>query len=133
MIFLEQNTINKTVLTLSELTTIENAFFLFEFVSDDTNESKIFTGVDISINLSRYNEFNIELTAGSEDLLNSIVKLPLKGFYKYNIYSQVTEGNLDINNVTELVEVGKVYVNDTVKPIKTAYDGGNNTKVVYNG
>ena len=45
----------------------------------------------------------------------------------------VTEGNLDINNVTELVESGKVYVNDTVKPVKTTYTGGNNTKAVYNG
>lgn len=133
MILLQQNTVNDVVLTLRELTTIENPFYLFVFTSDDTNISKIFTGVDISTNVNTYNEFNIELTSGAEDLSNSVINLPYKGYYTYNIYSMVTEGNLDINNVTELVESGKVYVNDTVKPIKTTYTGGNNTKAVYNG
>jgi len=133
MILLQQNTVNDVVLTLRELTTIENPFYLFVFTSDDTNISKIFTGVDISTNVNTYNEFNIELTSGAEDLLDSVINLPYKGYYTYNIYSMVTEGNLDINNVTELVESGKVYVNDTVKPVKTTYAGGNNTKAVYNG
>ena len=133
MILLQQNTVNDVVLTLRELTTIENPFYLFVFTSDDTNISKIFTGVDTSTNVNTYNEFNIELTSGAEDLLDSVINLPYKGYYTYNIYSMVTEGNLDINNVTELVESGKVYVNDTVKPVKTTYTGGNNTKAVYNG
>lgn len=133
MILLQQNTVNDVVLTLRELTTIANPFYLFVFTSDDTNISKIFTGVDISTNVNTYNEFNIELTSGAEDLLDSVINLPYKGYYTYNIYSMVTEGNLDINNITELVESGKVYVNDTIKPVKTTYTGGNNTKAVYNG
>ena len=133
MIRLEQDTINKVVVTLREFTTISNPFYLFEFVSDDTNDSKIFTGVDISTNVNRYNEFNIELTTSTEDLLNSIIKLPLKGFYTYNIYSQVSSTNLDLANITELVEVGKVYVDGTVKPIVTTYEDGTDNKIVYNG
>ena len=133
MIRLEQDTINKIVVTLREFTTISNPFYLFEFVSDDTNDSKIFTGVDISTNVNRYNEFNIELTTSTEDLLNSIIKLPLKGFYTYNIYSQVSSTNLDLANITELVEVGKVYVDGTVKPIVTTYEDGTDNKIVYNG
>ena len=133
MILLQQNTVNDVVLTLRELTTISSPFYLFVFTSDDTNISKIFTGVDISTNVNTYNEFNIELTSGVEDLSNSVINLPYKGYYTYNIYSMVTEWNLDINNVTELVESGKVYVNDTIKPVKTTYTGGNNTKAVYNG
>ena len=106
---------------------------MFEFVSDDTNESKIFTSSDVSTNKGRYNEFNIELTSGSEDLLNGVVKLPLKGFYHYHIYSQVSETNLDLSNITELVEIGKVYVNGNVKPELEVYNQGNKTKTVYNG
>tara|TARA_R110000824_G_scaffold51729_6_gene144043 strand:+ start:1323 stop:1724 length:402 start_codon:yes stop_codon:yes gene_type:complete len=133
MIRLEQDTINKVIVTLREFTTISNPFYLFEFISDDTNEPKIFTGTDISTNVNRYNEFNIQLTTSTEDLLNSIVKLPLKGFYKYNIYSQVSSTNLDLANITELVEVGKVYVDGTIKPDLTIYGSGTDNKIVYNG
>lgn len=133
MILLNQNTVNDVVVTLKELTTIDNPYYLFEFISDDTNVSKLFTGVDISPNVDLYNEFSIELTSGVEDLTDSVIKLPVKGYYHYNIYSMVTQGNLDINNITELVESGKVYIDDAVNPVKTSYTGGNNTKVVYNG
>lgn len=133
MIRLEQDTINRVVVTLKELTTISDPYYLFEFISDDTNVSKIFTTANLSTNVSRYDEFNIELTSSTEDLLNGVIKLPLKGFYKYNIYSQVSATNLDLDNVTELVEVGKVYINDTVNPVKTTYNGGQKTRTVYNG
>ena len=133
MIKLEQNTVNDVVLTLREMTTISNPFYLFEFVSDDTNESKVFTASDVSTNKGRYNEFKIELSDGTEDLLNGVIKLPLKGFYQYHIYSQVSETNLDLANITELVEVGKVYVNGDIKPSLEVYTDGNKTKTVYNG
>ena len=103
MIRLEQDTINKVIVTLREFTTISNPFYLFQ------------------------------LTTSTEDLLNSIVKLPLKGFYKYNIYSQVSSTNLDLANITELVEVGKVYVDGTIKPDLTIYGSGTDNKIVYNG
>lgn len=133
MILLNQDTVNTAVFTLSELTTISNPYYLFEFISENTNVSKIFTGVDTSTNKDLYNQFSIELTSGAENLKNSIMQLPVKGYYTYNVYSMVTEGNLDINNITELVESGKVYVDDAVNPVKKSYAGGNNSKVVYNG
>ena len=133
MIQLQQDTVNEAIFTLRELTTIETPYYLFEFISQDTNESKLFTGLEVSTNVNRYNKFNIELTSGAEDLLDSVINLPIKGFYTYKVYSQVSATNLDLANVTELVEMGKVYVNDTVKPVKKSYTGGNNSKVVYNG
>ena len=133
MIQLQQNTVNEAIFTLREMTTISNPYYLFEFISQDTNESKIFTGLETSLNVNRYNKFNIELTDGAEDLLDSVIKLPIKGFYTYNVYSQVIATNLDLANITELVEMGKVYINDTVNPVKKSYTGGNNSKVVYNG
>ena len=133
MIELQQNTVNEAIFTLREFTTIDNPYYLFEFISQDTNESKLFTGLETSTNVNRYNKFNIELTSGAEDLLDSVIKLPIKGFYTYNVYSQVSATNLDIANTTELVETGKVYINDAVNPVKKSYVGGNNSKVVYNG
>ena len=131
MIRLQQNTVNNVILTLNELTTIDAPYYLFQFISDDTNDQKVFTGVDISTNKNRFNEFNIGLTTSSEDLLNSVVKLPLKGFYKYNVYSQVSSTNLDLNNITDLVETGKVYIDDTATPEKIIYSGGTDNKIVY--
>ena len=132
MIRLTQNTSSNVVLTLSEVTTLSNPYYVFEFISDDTNISKVFTGVDISSNISRYNEFVIELNT-VEDLNNSIIDLKTKGFYKYKIYSTAILNDLDLNNVTELVESGKVYVKGLEQISKVTYSGGNDTKVVYNG
>ena len=132
MIYLIQNTSNTVVLTLQEATTISSPYYVFEFISDDTDISKIFTGLDVSTNVVRYNEFVIELNA-VEDLNNSVIDLPLKGFYTYNIYSTAVLNDLDLNNVTELVEVGKVYVDGSEQLTKVTYSEGNNTKVVYNG
>lgn len=131
MIKLTKDTSSNVVLTLREKTTISNPYYVFKFVSDDTNVSKIFTGVDISTNLVRYNEFVIELNA-VEDLENSIIDLE-KGFYKYEIYSTEVLNDLDLDNATELVESGKVYVNGTEQLTKVTYSEGNDTKVVYNG
>ena len=133
MILLKQNTVNKVVATLREKATIVAPFYLFEVISQDTKESKIFTASDVSANLVRYNEFNIELTSTTEDLLSGVVKLPLKGFYDYVIYSQESETNLDLANITEIVEKGKIYVEDTATPQKEIYNGGQRTKTVYNG
>ena len=133
MVQLEQNTLNDSIFTLREFTTISSPYYLFEFISDDTNESKIFTAANISPNVNRYDQFSIELTSGAEDLLTGVIKLPIKGFYTYHIYSQVSATNLELANIIELVEMGKVYINDTVNPVKKSYTGGNKNKVVYNG
>ena len=131
MIRLEQDFSNEVVLTLSEVTTLANPYYVFVFTNDDTGVSKTFTGVDISSNLVRYNEFVIELNP-IEDLNNSVIDIE-KGFYDYKVYSTEVQNDLDIANTTELVESGIVYVDGDETLIKTTYNGGNNTKVVYNG
>ena len=78
MILLNRDSTNKSVFTLFEKTTLSPVYYLFEFIDEDTNTSKLFTGVDISTNKPRYNEFVIELTTnGIEDLLNSVINLPI--------------------------------------------------------
>tara|TARA_R110002074_G_scaffold80384_3_gene180788 strand:+ start:499 stop:894 length:396 start_codon:yes stop_codon:yes gene_type:complete len=131
MIKLIENTSNTVVLTLREVTTLTTPYYVFNFTKDDTNISKVFTGVDISTNVNRYNEFVIELNS-TEDLENSIIDLE-KGFYKYKIYSTAVLNDLDLDNITELVESGKVYVDGAEQLTKVTYSDGNDTKVVYNG
>jgi hypothetical protein len=133
MIRLEPNTVNSVVVTLNELATLATPFYLFEFIKDDTNETKIFTATNVSTSRSRYDEFNITTTTGTEDLLNGVIDLKTKGYYTYNIYEQVSSTNLNLANITSLVEVGKVYMNDVKNPVRKEYEDQTNTKKVYNG
>jgi len=133
MIVLENGISNKVALTLTEKATLTTPYYLFEFIDDDSNISILFTGADISTNTNRYNEFLIEVNLSPEDLLDSKIELVTKGYYKYNVYEQVSATNLLIANTTSLVENGKMYFNDIVLPIKKEYTDESNTKFVYNG
>jgi hypothetical protein len=135
MIYLNEDTINIVALTLTEKSTIVEVpvYYLFEFISDDTNDTKLFTAQDTSTNKNRYNRFNIEVTNGAEDLLTGVINLPTKGYYKYNVYEQTDETNLLIANTTSLVENGKVYLDGAVKPVISDYTDESKQKYVYNG
>lgn len=133
MIVLENGISNKVALTLTEKATLTTPYYLFEFIDDDSNISILFTGSDISTNTNRYNEFLIEVNLSPIDLLDSKIELVTKGYYKYNVYEQVSSTNLLIANTTSLVENGKMYFNDIVLPIKKEYTDESNTKFVYNG
>ena len=133
MIILEQGESRNIVLTLNEVCSISNPYYVFEFTNLQTDVSKVFTGIDISTNTVRYNEFVIELNA-TEDLENSVINLEIDGFYTYNVYSTVAQNDLDLANTTELVESGKVHVNGNTNVATTTYQGSENiTKIVYNG
>lgn len=131
MIKLEKNYLNEIALTLNEKSTIENGFFLFEFISDDTNESKIFTAFDLSTNKARFNKFAITTTESTEDLLNGLINLKTQGYYTYKIYSQTTATNLLISNTTEIVEIGKIHFGAFGTHNLTAYTDNSTTQSVY--
>ena len=135
MIKLTQNTINNVVVTLTENVTLPApTYFLFEFISDDTLESKFFTAPDVSTNICRYNQFEIETigATGTEDLLDGIINIPLNGYSKYNVYQMESETNLDPALTGGIVETGKVYFKGDIKPITTAYDDNeDNTFIAY--
>ena len=133
MILLNRSSTNKSVFTLFEKTTLSPVYYLFEFTDEDTNTSKLFTGVDISTNKPRYNEFVIELTEGAEDLLNSVINLQVNGYYTYKVYEQSSPTNLDPNLTGAIVELGKVKVDGIKLPIIKEYTEQPNTKSVYNG
>ena len=133
MILLNRSSTNKSVFTLFEKTTLTPVYYLFEFTDGDTNTSKLFTGVDISTNKPRYNEFVIELTEGVEDLLNSVINLQVNGYYTYKVYEQSSATNLLVANAGAIVELGKVKVDGIKLPIIKEYTEQPNTKTVYNG
>tara|TARA_R110000772_G_scaffold148307_1_gene258877 strand:- start:9646 stop:10047 length:402 start_codon:yes stop_codon:yes gene_type:complete len=133
MILLNRSSTNKSVFTLFEKTTLSPVYYLFEFIDGDTNTSKLFTGVDISTNKERYNEFVIELTEGVEDLLNSVINLQVNGYYTYKVYEQSSATNLLVANAGAIVELGKVKVDGIKLPIIKEYTEQPNTKTVYNG
>jgi len=138
MILLNENSLNRIVVTLTENVTITgDTYFLFEFISDDTKESKFFVPENISTNICRYDEFEITVSGGTETLTGSTISVDLEpvGYYKYNVYQQNSDTNLDPNLASGIVELGKMYFNGTTSPNVVSYSGNtdNNTYVVYEG
>ena len=133
MILLNKNSTAKVVLTLSENVTINTpVYFLFEIISDDNLTSTFFTAEDISTNTCRYNEFDITLTDGATDPTIGLIDLELNGYYKYNVYQQAAQFNLDPVNASGIVENGKVYVKGELKPVTTSYtENEENTYITY--
>ena len=133
MIKLEKNTTNRVVVTATENVTLTGTVsFLFEFISDDTFTKKYFISEDISPNTCRYNEFELTITDGVEDVLNGVINLSPNGYYKYNIYQQDNNTNLDPNLSDGIVENGKMYLIGEEKPIQISYTASNDkTYIAY--
>lgn len=107
---------------MTELTTISNPEYLFEFVEEQTDESVFCILSDTSTSTTRFNEFTV--VDGVD------VTFPIDGFYTYKIYEQANgSGNLDPDGLT-MVEAGRmhVYVVDTAP---NEYDNENEESNVY--
>jgi len=117
MILIEKATTNVVILTLSERTTITDAYYLFTFTNDQTKDVKSFIGLENSANPYRANEFSIEENA-IEDLVNSVVSLSV-GFWSYSIREQASSSNLIVASSGDVVEIGKVYVYEDEATIPT--------------
>jgi len=123
MIYLNQDTTNNVVLTLTENVTLTgDTFYLFEFISDDTRYSKLFTTEDLSTNTCRFNQFNITVTDGAENLTGGTINLAPVGYYKYNVYQMSDPTNLAISGTSGIVETGKLYLSGDTKPNMISYD-----------
>lgn len=133
MIFLQRDSSNQVVLTLKEKATLASPFYLFNFISDDTNVSKIFTAPNTSTSTSRYDEFEITVSGGTENLTGGTIDLTNNGFYKYTVYEMTGQTNLDISGTTSILETGKVLLSGNTLPSITEYDDQSNIKHAYNG
>ena len=104
--------VNNVVLTLTEKVTITAPYyFLFEITNDLAKSISYCISNDTSAYTERYNEFSITETS-TPIALNGEVSLSLSGFYKYKIYAQNSSTNLDPSLSDELVEQGKLFVNN---------------------
>jgi hypothetical protein len=102
MIYLEKDTVNIFVLTLTEVTTIPNPYYLFEFQDEfNTTASLIYwVGTDTSVYPSRFNLFTL-------DEPNDIDFV--KGQYRYKVYESSTPPPPDPTGLT-MIEEGRMVV-----------------------
>jgi hypothetical protein len=121
---------NFLIFTLSEKVTLKNPYYLFSFKHQVLMSSVNFIASDVSGFPTRYNKFLITETTGSVNLTSGVVSLPETGFYEYAIYEQTSSSNLNVANVTGLLEIGMVKVESTL-PIYNEYDNQSKTIITY--
>jgi ABC-type molybdate transport system substrate-binding protein len=112
--------INKNVVvTLTEFTTLSNAYYLFVFEHVTTKQVISFVlpmSADLSTHQWRYNEF---LIAASH-----FTSAPV-GKYQYNIYEQASSSNTNPSGLT-MVEQGKMDLNNAAAFEFTQYSTATN-------
>lgn len=128
MIVINKDQSNNIILTLRENTTIQEPYFLFEFISRDKLTTKMFISEDISLNTCRYNQFNI-VENEIEDILNGTINLG-GGFYDYNVYQQDNDSNLNKDNTDKILEQGIVYVKGDYNDVKTTYNDNDDNEYI---
>jgi hypothetical protein len=131
MIQIQKGSVNNIALTLTEKSTLTNPIYLFVFQSDETRDLYKFIAADTSSHTDRYNLFAITETDTNPDNLDGEIELPLVGFYKYTIYEQEDNENLDQSLATGVVEVGKVQVIEASSS-DSELTNNNNVNYVYN-
>lgn len=113
MIYLQKNSTNNFVLTLSESSRISDPFYLFQFRNEYelNSEPFYFTTPDISSYPCRYNQFVLtESTSGSTTGGTSIDLSLVIGQYEYKVY-EATGSTLSISGTTgRVLEIGRMVV-----------------------
>jgi hypothetical protein len=101
MIYLEKDTVNIFVLTLTEVTTIPNPYYLFEFQDEfNTTATLIYwEGTDTSAYPSRFNLFTFDEPTDIDFI---------KGQYRYRVYESSVP-TLDPTGLT-MIEEGRMVV-----------------------
>jgi hypothetical protein len=101
MIYLEKDTVNIFVLTLTEVTTIPNPYYLFEFQDEfNTTATLIYwEGTDTSAYPSRFNLFTLDEPTDIDFI---------KGQYRYRVYESSVP-TLDPTGLT-MIEEGRMVV-----------------------
>jgi len=123
-----RNSANTVAVTLTERGTA--AYYLFEFRSDTTETVVYCIAQDSSSFPNRFNKFTItEVGAGTATPASGEVKLENDGQWRYYIYANTSNSNVDPTGLL-MLEEGIVKVTGTTAPV-TTYSGGNSTYVVY--
>ena len=113
MIYINKDEVNNIVLTLSEVSTLANPYYLFVFQNEMNPESDaiLFTTADVSTYPERFNQF----------LLDEPVDVELiKGQYTYSVYESLVPP-VTIQDTTGIViEEGRMVVSGAI--VNSIYD-----------
>jgi len=118
MIFLDKDTINKVVLTLTESSTLSNPSYLFVFENDwdiDETSTVNFTTPNASLFTERYDLFTIEESStGSTSGGTSVALSLVNGQYTYTVYES-SASTLSISATTGVaIETGRMVVGNFI-------------------
>jgi hypothetical protein len=131
-ILINKNSGNTCYFTLTEKATLTSPYFLFNFVSTDSNQSVIFTAPDLSTNIQRYNKFLITETGATQNFTAGTISLT-PGEWNYYAYEMTGQTNLFISATTSMVEQGLVFVSGSATTSYT-YTGSDDseTEIYFN-
>lgn len=107
MIYIKKDEVNQIILTLTEVSTIPNPYYLFVFQNemDKLSEPITFYTADSSAYPERFNQF----------LLDEPVDLELvKGQYTYQIYESYTTPPTIANSTGVVIEEGRMVVSGPI-------------------
>ena len=123
-------------MTLKEKTTFPTPYYLMKLTSDDNLQQKVVrisngtTLIDSSLNLDRYNQFEIEeVDEADEDLGNGKINLQAGMTYDYQVYETILSTGTTIGSWDSVVESGTLKVKSTTPSTQTY--NNSNTIITY--
>jgi len=134
MIFLKQNSENLVALTLKESSTLTSPFYLFKLTSVMGGNTKIFNATDISTATTRYNLFNIILSASTSENLSAgtvYIKSEFNGQFQYDVYESSAQ-TLSLSATTgSILETGICYISGSSIATEYNYTPATNNVYIY--
>lgn len=112
MLKITKGTNNEWILTLNELATLTNPYYLFKCTSEFQNVTKCFiAATDLSAYPDRFNKFTIT-ESSTEVLTSGTVEFNPTGQWTYEVYEQTSSTNLDPAGATNTtpIEKGRILV-----------------------
>lgn len=113
MIYINKDEVNNIVLTLTEVSTLSNPYYLFVFQNEMNPESTpiLFTTPDISAYPERFNQFELDEPV-DVDLM--------KGQYSYSVYESLIPPTSIQDTTGEVIEEGRMVVSGAI--VNSIYD-----------
>ena len=113
MIYINKDELNSIVLTLTEVSTLTNPYYLFVFQNEMNPESDpiLFTTSDISAYPERFNQFELDEPV-DVDLM--------KGQYSYSVYESLIPPVTIEDTTGDVIEEGRMVVSGAI--VNSIYD-----------
>jgi hypothetical protein len=113
VIYINKDELNSIVLTLTEVSTLSNPYYLFVFQNEMNPESTpiLFTTPDISAYPERFNQFELDEPV-DVDLI--------KGQYSYSVYESLIPPITIQDTTGDVIEEGRMVVSGTI--VNSIYD-----------